>query len=445
MGPSHHHDEVRARLGHHLGFEVTAVHRLQVGDDRMSREPRAKALDRPQPFGEDQRRTGLEPVDAGIDADRGSLQCLLQRGQVEGELNDRVGQAVDRHGGQRTITSDARKYREIPCTRAGSRIDAVAPINRWLCYAKSPSRSSASKNAVRMGSSSCRAARLFKGCFFIAGNSARHDGPERVWDLLNSEAGFFPFEVHDSAGARTVLFNRDHVVTVVLSDNEASRDSGYTVATRRAVSMRLSTGEQITGAVCVYRPEGRDRLSDWARQSDAVPLRRKRRRPDDHRQQSPTSSRSRRERHERCRRSIRCSARCARRARRTCISASASPPMIRKDGHMQPLDAAGAAAERGRPGGAPGADHAGEEPEGVRRAARHRLRLRDSGAGALPVERVRRSPRARGGVPRHPVEDPDRRAARSVVAHPAAVQVEQGSGAGDRARPARASRRRCAR
>ena len=32
--------------------------------------------------------------------------------------------------------------------------------------------------------------------------------------------------------------------------------------------MRLSTGEQITGAVCVYRPEGRDRLSDWARQSE---------------------------------------------------------------------------------------------------------------------------------------------------------------------------------
>ena len=69
-------------------------------------------------------------------------------------------------------------------------------------------------------------------------------------------------------GPRTVLFNRDHVVTVVLSDNEASRDPGYTVATRRTVSMRLSTGEQITGAVCVYRPEGRDRLSDWARQSE---------------------------------------------------------------------------------------------------------------------------------------------------------------------------------
>ena len=42
-----------------------------------------------------------------------------------------------------------------------------------------------------------------------------------------------------------MLFNRDHVVTVALSDNEASRDPGYAVATRRAVSILLSTGERI--------------------------------------------------------------------------------------------------------------------------------------------------------------------------------------------------------
>jgi hypothetical protein len=109
---------------------------------------------------------------------------------------------------------------------------------------------------------------LIQGYFFIAGGSARHDGPERVWDLLNSEPGLFPFEITDTGGTRTVLFNRDHVVTVALSDNEASRDPGYAVATRRAVSLLLSTGERVEGAVRVYRPEGRDRLSDWARQPD---------------------------------------------------------------------------------------------------------------------------------------------------------------------------------
>jgi hypothetical protein len=34
------------------------------------------------------------------------------------------------------------------------------------------------------------------------------------------------------------------------------------------VSILLSTGERVAGAIRVYRPEGRDRLSDWARQAD---------------------------------------------------------------------------------------------------------------------------------------------------------------------------------
>jgi hypothetical protein len=109
---------------------------------------------------------------------------------------------------------------------------------------------------------------IAQGCFFTGGGSARHDGPERVWDLLNEETGFFPFEVHGTLGTRTVLYNRAHVVTVALSEEEASREPGYAVATRRDVSMLLSTGERISGSVRVYRPEGRDRLSDWSRQSD---------------------------------------------------------------------------------------------------------------------------------------------------------------------------------
>jgi hypothetical protein len=107
------------------------------------------------------------------------------------------------------------------------------------------------------------------GCFFTAGGSARHAGPEQVGDLLNSETGFFPFEIHDADGRRTVLFNRSHVVMVAVADNEASRDPGYSVATRRVVSMLLSSGQRVVGAVRVYRPEGHERLSDWARQPEA--------------------------------------------------------------------------------------------------------------------------------------------------------------------------------
>jgi hypothetical protein len=107
-----------------------------------------------------------------------------------------------------------------------------------------------------------------RGAFFISYGSARHAGPERVGDLLNSETGFFPFEVHDDQGKRTALYHRTHVVSASLTDNEASLDPGYDVATRRVVSILLSTGERVAGAIRVYRPEGRDRLSDWARQAD---------------------------------------------------------------------------------------------------------------------------------------------------------------------------------
>ena len=107
-----------------------------------------------------------------------------------------------------------------------------------------------------------------RGCFFLASSSTRHDGPERVADLLNSELGFFPFEIHDDSGVRTVLYHRSHVLIVALAEDEASRDPGYGVATRRLVSVLLSNGHRVAGTVRVYRPEGRDRLSDWTRQPE---------------------------------------------------------------------------------------------------------------------------------------------------------------------------------
>jgi hypothetical protein len=106
--------------------------------------------------------------------------------------------------------------------------------------------------------------RTVAGCFFVASGSARHAGRERVGDLLNSEAGFFPFEIRTDGQVETVLFHRAHIVMVVLSEHEARRDPGYSVATPRAVSLLLSSGEPVIGGIRIYRPEGRDRLSDWA-------------------------------------------------------------------------------------------------------------------------------------------------------------------------------------
>ena len=106
------------------------------------------------------------------------------------------------------------------------------------------------------------------GHFFVAKDSAHTVGPERVGELLNAEAGFFPFETLDGPKTRTVLYNRRHVIMVALSENEARRDPGYDVATERYVSVLLSNGNRVAGSIRVYRPEGRDRLSDWARHAD---------------------------------------------------------------------------------------------------------------------------------------------------------------------------------
>lgn len=106
-----------------------------------------------------------------------------------------------------------------------------------------------------------------RGSFFLWDSSQSHTGPERVGDLLNDQSGFFPFELEDG---HTALFNRAQIVKVRLSGNngEARLEPGYEVATRRAVSMLLSTGDRIAGTVSVFRPVGRDRLSDYARSDE---------------------------------------------------------------------------------------------------------------------------------------------------------------------------------
>jgi hypothetical protein len=106
-----------------------------------------------------------------------------------------------------------------------------------------------------------------KGCFFVAG-SASHEGPERVAELLNSETGFFPFEIAGDPEPRAVLYNRAHLIFAEVFDHEESADPGYGIAVPRDVSLTLSNGQRIDGAVRVFRPEGRDRLSDWARQTE---------------------------------------------------------------------------------------------------------------------------------------------------------------------------------
>lgn len=123
---------------------------------------------------------------------------------------------------------------------------------------------------VRSGAELALATGLtLRGAFFLAGSTAVHGGPERIADLLNAETGFFPFETvwGSDTASEMLLINRAHVLWVLLLErrNEPQLDPGYTLATERRVRMALSNGTTLTGGVRVYRPQGRDRLSDYTR------------------------------------------------------------------------------------------------------------------------------------------------------------------------------------
>jgi hypothetical protein len=108
-----------------------------------------------------------------------------------------------------------------------------------------------------------------RGYFFVSGGSKTHAGPERIKDVLNGEVGFFPFEASGLTGSSTVLYNREHIVMVELADGEEARsEPGYDVAVRRIVTVQFSTGARVRGSVRVYRPQGSDRLSDFARSGE---------------------------------------------------------------------------------------------------------------------------------------------------------------------------------
>jgi hypothetical protein len=106
--------------------------------------------------------------------------------------------------------------------------------------------------------------RTVPGNFFVAGSSRLHR-PERVKDVLNSGSAFFPFELRDASGVHTGLYNRDQVVLVALTTDEAHAEAAYEVAKRASISMLLTNGTRLTGMVRLYCPQGRDRLSDYTR------------------------------------------------------------------------------------------------------------------------------------------------------------------------------------
>ena len=88
VGTGHDDDVGRAGLGHHLGFEVTAVHRLEIGDDGGVWKSGAESADAVESLGEDERGAGLEPVDSGAHREGGGFEGFVDIGEIEGNLDD---------------------------------------------------------------------------------------------------------------------------------------------------------------------------------------------------------------------------------------------------------------------------------------------------------------------------------------------------------------------
>jgi hypothetical protein len=110
-----------------------------------------------------------------------------------------------------------------------------------------------------------------QGCFFLSDSSASRSGPERVADLLNAETGFFPFELHAGGPPQTVVYNRRQLLLVALLEEpvESQFETDYSLAKELPVHILLSNGSSVEGQIRVYRPSGRDRLSDYARAPEA--------------------------------------------------------------------------------------------------------------------------------------------------------------------------------
>jgi len=67
MRLTHNYHHASASFGHHFGLEPTAVHGFQVGNDGYLRIAGAQLTNAAHPFGNDQGRADLKPIDSGAD------------------------------------------------------------------------------------------------------------------------------------------------------------------------------------------------------------------------------------------------------------------------------------------------------------------------------------------------------------------------------------------
>ena len=99
------------------------------------------------------------------------------------------------------------------------------------------------------------------GTIYLDMHSRHHAGTERMEDVVNSQTRFIPLILNDG---RTVLLNRLRIITGHCRQHEADEYEEMTQAllTDFKVTIRLSDGRTISGAIRTDLPKEHARLSD---------------------------------------------------------------------------------------------------------------------------------------------------------------------------------------
>lgn len=108
---------------------------------------------------------------------------------------------------------------------------------------------------------------VVKGRIFLHSVAERHEGAERVEDVLNSDARFFPLAVQQSEG-RTLLINKERVLFIrVPAEPDRVQVGEQGVRTWAVqVSLDLVQGAPLQGVVYFSQPPGHDRTLDGLNQ-----------------------------------------------------------------------------------------------------------------------------------------------------------------------------------
>ena len=79
----HHHHMCGPGFGHHLGFKISPIHRLQIRDDRNTGKMLAQGFNTMQSLGQDERRPGFKPIHARPHRQGGGFKRLVKIRQIQ--------------------------------------------------------------------------------------------------------------------------------------------------------------------------------------------------------------------------------------------------------------------------------------------------------------------------------------------------------------------------